>query len=75
MNILIADLMAAATPVMAHALNAMPSPAKLAVAQAMEDGGWCELRVGLMNNAATLRVVLCNVEGKVVEIAKLDFQS
>ena len=50
----------------------MPEPTRKRVADAHENGGWCELRVGVLNEAATVRLVLCNVDGRVVELMKVD---
>lgn len=73
MNILIADLLAAAGPVVVAGVNALPEGTRLEVAEALERGGWCEIRVGLMNQAATVRLMLCNLDGKAVELGKIDF--
>lgn len=72
MNILIADLLAAAGPIVAQALNEMPEPVRKRIAEAHADGGWCELRLGLMNAAATVRLMLVDVSGTSIEICKVD---
>lgn len=72
MNILTADLIAAAGPFVAQALNEMPEPVRKRIAEAHADGSWCELRVGVMNEAATIRLMLVDLYGGAVEICKVD---
>lgn len=72
MNVLIQDLLAAAGPVFTTALNALPPSAKQAVAAAHDNGGWCEVRVGIQNEAASVLVVLVNLDGQIVELGRFD---
>lgn len=71
-NILLDDVLTASAPFMAHALNSLPENARARVVEAHEAGGWCELRIGTLNEAATVRVMLCNVDGAAVELIKID---
>lgn len=72
MNVLIEDLIAAAGPVVAHALNELPQHARQAVVDAHEAGGWCEVRVGIQNEAASVLVVVVNLDGQVAELGRFD---
>lgn len=72
MNVLIQDLLAAAGPVFTTALNALPPSAKQAVAAAHDNGGWCEVRVGIQSEAASVLVVLVNLDGQIVELGRFD---
>ena len=69
---LILDLLSAAGPVLAQALNALPPHARTAVSEACDAGSWCEIRVGMMNEAASVRAVLVNLDGLAVELARVD---
>jgi hypothetical protein len=72
MNVLLSDLIGAAGPFVAHALNEMPLSVRKKIVDAHADGGWCELRIGLMNEAASVRLVLVNVDGSATEVCKVD---
>lgn len=72
MNILIQDLVAAAGPVVEAALNAQPDASRRAMANAIEAGGWPEVRVGFQNHAASVLVVICNLDGATAEVARVD---
>ncbi|MGF6526049.1 hypothetical protein [Variovorax sp. PvP013] len=72
MNVLLSDLIGATGPFVAHALNEMPEPVRQKIVDAHAAGSWCELRVGLMNEAASVRLMLVNVDGSATEICKVD---
>lgn len=72
MNVLIQDLLAAAGPVISHALNSLPEHTRQAVIDAHDGGGWCEVRVGVQNEAASVIVVLVNVDGQIAELGRFD---
>jgi len=72
MNVPLYDLLAEAGPFVANALTALPPASRAAVAEAHAAGGWCELRIGLMNNAATVRLMLVNLDGQAVELSRVD---
>lgn len=75
MNVLIQDLIATAGTVAESALNALPEPSRQAVATAMEGGGWVEVRVGVMNSAACVLVMLTNLDGHATELARVDHKA
>ena len=72
MNVLIDDLLQAAGPVMVDALNALPEGTRTLVAEAIDAGGWTEVRVGMLNEAACVMVMLVNLDGKAVQLARVD---
>lgn len=66
------DLLDAAGRVMVERMNALPSPTRLKLNDAIEAGGWPEIRVGMLNQAATVRLVICNTDGHHAEICRIE---
>lgn len=73
MNPLIQDLIDAAGHVNVAALNALPESIRTSVAEAIEAGGWPEVRIGLLNDAASVRVCLVNLDGNAIVLAHTDY--
>lgn len=69
------DLTDASGHWIAHALKKLPQSAQKAVASAIEDGGWLELRTGLMNRKGYHRLGICNLDGGFVELVTLEISS
>ncbi len=66
------DLLRAAGQVMTSQLNTLPVTARRPIVDALDAGGWTELRIGLMNRSATVRIVVCNTDGDIAEITRSD---
>lgn len=66
------DLISAAGYLIATRLNAFPEHLRKIVQEAHDAGGWCEVQVGILNNACSIRLVVRNVDGREAELTRQD---
>ena len=71
-DVLRQDLLHAAAPFMADALNRMTEAQRRTVVDKVEGGGWVELRIGTLGDATTIRVVVANLDGVAAELVRIE---
>ena len=65
------DLIKAAAVVLVGGINALPLASRLAVDDAIGEGGRVELRIGVCDGLTTVSLWMCNLDGQAVELARL----
>jgi len=67
------ELLQAAGAFMAAMLNTLDAKARESIQAAHDAGRWCEVRVGLCEDAATVRLMLCGTDGHADQVGIVDF--